>query len=126
MWLITREGWAKANMLVAVGSFITRTRENAFRVGVVIHAISAFLFAMVYAWVMIKFGMTHLPNSIFAGTGIGIVHGLVVSLMLVWVVSDEHPLAEFQEAGFAVGLSHFAGHVVYGAFVGLAVGLSPL
>jgi hypothetical protein len=126
LWLITREGWAKANMIVAVGSLITRSRENAFRTGVVLHAISSFVFAAIYAFAMMKFGLSHLPTSFFAGIGFGIVHGLVVSLTLVWVVAERHPLEEFQEAGLAVGVSHFAGHVAYGAVVGLVVGLSPL
>ena len=51
---------------------------------------------------------------------------MIVSLMLVWVVSNRHPLAEFKEADLLVGLSHFAGHVAYGAVVGLVVGLMPL
>jgi hypothetical protein len=126
MWLITREGWAKANMIVAVGSLLTRSRENAFRTGMMLHAISSFGFAMLYAFAMMKLGLSHLPTSFFVGIGFGFIHGLVVSLMLVWVVAERHPLEEFQEAGLAVGVSHLAGHVAYGAFVGLAVGLSPL
>jgi hypothetical protein len=55
-----------------------------------------------------------------------VLHGIIVSLMLVWVVADQHPLEEFKEADLLVGLGHFAGHVAYGAVVGLIVGLSPL
>jgi hypothetical protein len=126
MWLITREGWAKANMIVAVGSLITRSRENALRTGIALHAVSSFGFAMLYAFAMMKLGLSHLPTSFFVGIGFGFIHGLIVSLMLVWVVAEKHPLEEFQEAGLAIGVSHLAGHVAYGAFVGLAVGLSPL
>ena len=126
MWLITRDGWAKGNMIVAVGSLITRSRENAFRTGAVLHAISAFVFAMLYAFAMRELGLTHLPYSFAAGIGIGIIHGLIVSLMLTWFVAERHPLEEFQEAGLAVGVSHFAGHVAFGAVVGLVIGLSPL
>jgi hypothetical protein len=67
-----------------------------------------------------------MPLSLMLGLGVGIFHGIVVSLMLVWVVSDRHPLEEFKEADLLVGLSHFAGHVAYGGVVGLVVGLSPL
>ncbi len=126
MWLITRDGWAKANMIVALGSLITRTRENAFRTGAVVHAVAAFGFAMLYAYLMGRFGLAHLPDAFFAGIGFGIIHGLVVCLALVWVVAERHPLEEFQDAGLAVGVSHFAGHVAYGAIVGLVIGLSPL
>lgn len=126
MWLISRAGWAKGNMIVALGSLLTRSRENAFRVGAVLHAISAVGFAAVYAMLMMTLGLTHLPMSLMLGLGVGILHGMLVSLMLVWVVSESHPLAEFNEAGLAVGLSHFAGHVAYGGVVGLIIGLSPL
>jgi hypothetical protein len=46
--------------------------------------------------------------------------------MLVWLISDAHPLPEFKDADFAVGLVHFAGHVAYGAVVGLVIGLISL
>jgi hypothetical protein len=48
---------------------------------------------------------------------------MIVSLMLVWVIAEHHPLEEFREADLAIGLSHFAGHVAYGGAAGLAIGL---
>ncbi|MDB6128877.1 MAG: hypothetical protein JWM35_2773 [Verrucomicrobia bacterium] len=126
MWLISRGGWAKGDMIVALGSLVTKTRENAYRVGAILHAISAVGFAAVYVMLMIALGLTHLPQSLMLGLGVGVLHGMLVSLMLVWIVSEQHPLAEFNEAGFAVGLTHFAGHVAFGGVVGAVVGLSPL
>ena len=126
MWLISRGQWAKGNMIVALGSMVTRSRENAFRVGVWIHCISAFAFALIYAFAMMALGLAHFPTAFFVGTGFGVLHGIIVSLMLVWIVAEKHPLEEFQETGLAVGVSHLAGHVAYGAIVGLVVGLSPL
>ena len=73
-----------------------------------------------------RLGYTHLPLSMMLGLGIGFFHGLVVSLALVWIVSERHPLEEFNDAGLAVGLSHLLGHVVYGGVVGVVVGLSSL
>jgi hypothetical protein len=126
MALIARAGWAKGNMLVALGSLLTKSRDNAFRVGLIVHAISAVGFAMVYTMLMLLLGLNHLPLSLMLGLGLGVFHGLIVSLMLVWVVAEEHPLPEFNEAGLEVGLTHFAAHVAYGGVVGLIVGLSPL
>jgi len=123
MWLITRAGWAEGNMIVAIGSVMTRSREHALRAGVILHAISAIVFAMVYTFAMIKLGLTHFPTAFFAGIGFGVIHGMIVSLMLVWIVAERHPLEEFREAGLAVGVSHFAGHIAYGAIVGLVIGL---
>jgi hypothetical protein len=126
MRIMTRAEWARFDMIVAVGSLITRTREHAFQTGVIIHAISAIFFAALYTLAMWKFGLAHFPVAIFACAGIGIVHGMIISLLLVWVISDEHPLPEFRGADLAVGLVHFAGHVAYGAVVGLVIGIISL
>ena len=126
MWLISRAGLAKGDMILALGSLLTKSRENAYRVGWVIHATAAVGFALVYSLLMVTLGYTHLPSSLMLGLGVGAMHGILVSLMLVWVVSDRHPLEEFKEADLLVGLTHFAGHVAYGAVIGVVVGLSPL
>jgi hypothetical protein len=126
MRLITRAEWARFDMIVAVGSLITRTREHALRTGATVHAVSAIGFAALYTLAMWKFGLAHFPIAIFACAGIGIVHGMIMSLLLVWVICDEHPLQEFKEADLAVGLVHFAGHVAYGAVVGLVIGIITL
>ena len=126
MLLISRAGLAKGDMILALGSLLTKSRDNAYRVGLVIHATAAVGFALVYTLLLVTLGYTHLPMSLMLGLGVGVLHGLVVSLMLVWVVADQHPLEEFKEADLLVGLIHLAGHVAYGAVVGLVVGLSPL
>lgn len=126
LWVIGRRGWARADMIVALGSLVTRRRENAFAVGLVIHLIASVLFAFVYAALMGKLGFTELPSSMMLGIGIGFVHGLVVSLGLVWVVAEQHPLEEYNEAGLAIGLSHLIAHVAFGAALGLVVGVSPI
>ena len=126
MWLISRAGLARGDMILALGSLVTKTRENAYRVGLVLHVTAAIGFGLVYALLMLTLGYTHLPLSLMLGLGVGAFHGIVVSLMLVWVIADRHPLEEFKEADLLVGVSHFAGHVAYGAVVGVVVGLSPL
>lgn len=126
MWLIARAGLAKGDMILALGSLLTKSRENAYRVGLLVHVTASMAFGLAYTLLMLTLGYTHLPISLMLGLGLGALHGLLVSLMLVWVVADKHPLEEFKEADLLVGLSHFAGHVAYGAAVGLAVGLSPL
>lgn len=126
MWAIGKGGWAKADMIVALGSLLTKSRENARRVGLTIHAVSSVGFAMVYTTLMLVLGMTGMPAAMMLGLGAGFLHGLVVSLMLMWVIADRHPLEEFKEADFAVGLSHLVGHVAFGGVVGLVVGISPL
>lgn len=126
MWLIARGGNVKGDMILALGSLITKSRDNAYRVGLIVHATAAFGFALVYTLLMVTLGYTEMPNSLMLGLGAGTLHGILVSLMLVWVVADHHPLEEFKEADLLVGLSHMAGHVAYGGMIGLVVGLSPL
>jgi hypothetical protein len=125
MWLIARAGLARGDMILALGSLLTKSRDSAYRVGLIVHVTAAMGFALVYTLLLVTLGYTHLPLSLMIGLGVGVGHGLLVSLMLVWVVADHHPLEEFKEADLLVGLSHFAGHVVYGGVVGLVVGLSP-
>lgn len=124
MWRIGRAQWAKGNMIVALGSLITRRRTNAFRTGLILHIISATLFALLYTLAMEGLGLARWPTAFFVGTGFGVFHGIVVSLALVWVVAEQHPLEEFNEAGLAVGLIHFVGHVAYGAAVGLVIAVA--
>lgn len=126
MWLIARAGLARGDMILALGSLLTKTRNHAYRVGLILHATAAFGFALVYVLLMVTLGMTELPNSIMLGLGVATFQGIVVALMLVWVVADQHPLEEFKEADLLVGLSHVAGHAAYGAVVGLVVGFSTL
>lgn len=126
MWVIARAGLAKGDMILALGSLLTKTRTNAYRVGLVVHATAAIAFALLYTLLMVLLHYTELPQSLMLGLGVSTLHGIIVSLMLVWVVADQHPLEEFKEADLLVGLSHVAGHVAYGAAVGFVVGLSPL
>jgi hypothetical protein len=126
MWLISRANWVKGSMIVALGSLFTRSRTNAFGTGVVVHALSAIGFALLYTLLMDSFGLARFPAAFFVGIGFGVIHGIIVSLALVWVVAERHPLEEFTEAGFAVGVTHFAGHVAYGAMVGLVIALTAL
>jgi uncharacterized membrane protein YagU involved in acid resistance len=126
LWVIGRGGWAKADMIVALGSMFTKARDTAWRVGALLHLASAVVFAVGYTLLMYALGYTQMPWSAALGTGVGFLHGLIVSLGLVWVVAEQHPLEEFNEAGLAIGLSHIVGHVVFGFIVGLVVGISPL
>lgn len=126
MWMIARAGLAKGDMILALGSLLTGTRANAYRVGLIVHATAALGFGLVYTVLMLTLGYTGMPISMMLGLGVGVLHGVIVSLMLVWVVADRHPLEEFRDADLLVGLSHLAGHAAFGAVVGAVVGVSPI
>jgi hypothetical protein len=124
--LISRAEWARCDMVAAVGSLLTRSRESARLVGGIMHAISGVGFAMIYGVALMQLNLTNLPKAAYAGAGFGFFHGMVVSLMLCWIVAEQHPLEEFKEAGLAVAITHLAGHIAYGLVVGLVIGISGL
>lgn len=126
MRLMSRTHWARADMIIAVGSLLTKSRDNALLVGWFLHGISAIVFGIVYALLLLAGEMATWPAALFVGAGIGVLHGLVVSLSLCWLVAEQHPLEEFRNVSVAVAFTHFLGHVVYGAVVGLVIALAPL
>ena len=126
MRLLAQTGWARADMIVAVGSLLTKTRENAVMVGVFVHLISAIFFGILYAILLMGLDLSHWPMGFVVGAFFGVFHGLVVSLTLCWVVADQHPVEEFRSVGVSVAVAHFVGHVVFGAVVGLVIALAPI
>ena len=126
MRLLATTQWARGDMVVAVGSLLTKSRENALMVGIIMHGISAIGFGVIYTLLLMGLHLNHWPMGLFAGTFFGVFHGLIVSLTLCWVVADQHPLEEYRHVGVSVAVSHFVGHVAYGAVVGLVIAFAPL
>ncbi len=126
MRLIERAGPPTGGMVVAVGSLLTRSRTNALAAGLWIYFGAAVVFGVLYMVLMMRLQATAWPYALFVGAGFGFFHGLVVSLGLTWIVSDNHPLEEFRSVTPLVFLSHFAGHIVFGAVVGLVIAIAPV
>lgn len=126
MRLIEQAAPPTGGMVVAVGSLLTRRRDNALAAGVAVYLGAAVVFGVIYTLLMQGLGLTGWPQAFFTGAGFGLFHGLVVSLGLVWIVADNHPLDEFRQATPLVFVSHFAGHVVFGAVVGLVVAITSV
>ena len=126
MRIIERAGPPTGGMVVAVGSLLTRSRTNALATGIWVYFGAAVVFGLLYMVLMMRLHVTAWPYAFFAGAGFGFFHGLVVSLGLTWIVSDNHPLEEFRNVTPIIFLSHFAGHIVFGAVVGIAIAIFPL
>ncbi len=124
MWIITKSGIANASMIRAIGSMFTKSYDNSFRPGLIVHFISGILFAFLYVILISLFAPTSLAASIGAGAMIGVFHGVAFGFLLVVTVAEHHPLEQYRNAGFEVAIAHFAGHVIYGILVGLVVGLT--
>lgn len=126
MRLLNAWNWAHGDMVVAVGSMVTKRRENSFAVGALIHVVTGVIFAFLYLLGLSQIGFLFFPAAIISGLFIGALHGSAVAVALVWVASDRHPLEEFQRASLAVGTLHFFGHCVFGFVVGLVITLWPI
>src|SRR4051812_23290920 len=115
--------WVKGDILLAIGDVFLHHRENALRVGILVHVLTALLFAPLYLLVLSTVGFVTLPNAVIAGGFFGFFHGLFVSLAFVWVASNEPMLPEFSGARLPLGIMHCAGHVAYGAVLGCMTAL---
>ncbi len=126
MWLITISGIANAAMIRAIGSLFTKSYDNSFNPGLVIHFISGILFAFLYVILISIFDPNSMAAVIATGAMIGVFHGVAFTFLLVITVAEHHPLEQFRSAGFEVAIAHFFGHVIYGLLVGLVVGLTGI
>jgi hypothetical protein len=126
LYLIHWSGFANGDMVRALGSLATRRYENSLAVGWVIHFSAGALFSVLY---VLAWGMTGFPAATLGVpicTVFGLFHGVVVSLLLVVIIAEHHPLERFQEAGLRVAITHIAAHVVYGFVVGVGVSVWDL
>lgn len=123
MHFITRRGITNADMVRAIGTVFTPSRDRAWLVGMILHLAAGVIFALLYTLIFDSLSR----DGIFALTVIGAVfgatHGLVVSSFLINAVARHHPVEEFRQADFLVGAAHLLGHIVYGTLVGLILGL---
>lgn len=120
---VTRSGLAHADMVKAIGSMVTKSLHNAFKTGIVIHFAWGIFFGICYTFILAAFNLRMLSYTTAVGCSIGFVHGFAVSLMIVVVVAEHHPVEKFRKPGIEVAVAHFAAHVLYGLAVGIMVGL---
>lgn len=126
LFLFSRKGWTRANLIVALGSVVTRKSQNAFGVGITLHAVAGIVFAMVYTIIFAFFGLDHPLAILFVGLFLGFLHGIVMSLIIVVTLVLSEGDGEFKKVEFSAGPVHLIGHIVYGLLVGAVVGLSGL
>ena len=115
---ITQMRLANADMIRALGTIYTRDYNNSFKQGLIFMLFSGVLFGFIYYIIINFFVPTPGIQTVLAGLAMGFFHGMVVSLGLVVIVAEHHPLEKFRNAGFSVAGSHLAGHIVYGFAIG--------
>src|SRR5471030_1415284 len=71
LWAFTRCGLARARLLIAVGSLLTRSYENAPLVGGAIHIFAGVFFAQIYAFFMMEIGHPGFGPNLMWGAALG-------------------------------------------------------
>ncbi len=114
---------SRVDMISAIGSIFTSDIRRGKLVGFMIHIIAGIIFAFIYLGLASYFGFDSQTDFILFGSIVGFAHGLVVSILLVVLVAEHHPLAKFRRAGFRVVAAQGLAHVIYGCTVGLATAM---
>ena len=121
MTMIHRSEWANADMIRALGSLLTRKYETALLPGLLIHVVAGITFAFGYAALVGLILADREGGALVICVVMGLIHGIVVGLVLMGLVSERHPVERFQKAEIEVIAAHVAGHVAYGLGVGLVL-----
>lgn len=124
MHLVTRSGVANADIVVAIGSFFTGSRENAKSVGVVLHTLSGIVFGILYTLMFGVMAADSVFSFLFVGAGLGLLQGFVLSFLLIILLAEHHPLQEFREAGPGAAVAHIIGVIIFGLVVGASIWFS--
>ena len=121
LWIITGFNIAKVDMIKAIGTLYTKNEDNALLPGIIMHFTAGIIFCFCY---LILFKFFPIGNNsplifIILGSILGIVHGVVVSLLLIIAVAEHHPIESFRKAGVSVAIYHFLAHLIYGFIIWL-------
>ena len=120
LWIITGLKLSNVDMVKAIGSLYTRKEETSFFPGLMMHFTAGIIFCNLYILLFKVFPATVATPFIYVVLGIsaGFVHGIVVSLLLVILVAEHHPLNKYRNVGFSVAVYHFLAHIIYGFIIG--------
>ena len=120
---ITKAGWTNADMVRALGSAVTGSYEKSKTKGYIVHFLIGIPIALIYTVLLSLAPITGIIGTILIGGLIGFVHGFTFSFILL-ALAEYHPVEQFREADFQVGIAHIAGHFFYGLLVGAVIGIS--
>jgi hypothetical protein len=79
MWLVNKSGLANADMVRAVGSLFTRSREDALKIGLIIHFLAGIIISTFYLLVLTMLPLTTPLETVAVGGIIGFIHGFAFS-----------------------------------------------
>jgi hypothetical protein len=120
--VLKKMGVANADMVRALGSLLTRSYENSLKWGLILHFSAGAFFGLLYhAGVARLLQAQDTLKTVMFCTAFGIFHGAAVSLAIVVLVAEHHPLQRFRKAGFEVAAAYVIAHILFGLFTGLSL-----
>lgn len=114
------------DMSEALGALVTRKLEGARRVGTQLHLLSGVVFGLLYAIVLTLIPMSGFLWALLVCLALSLLHGLLFAYGLMFIASEHHPVEKYREATLQTGILHLFAHVVYGAVLGVVLGILSL
>ena len=109
-------GAPRLDLISAVGSYVTKNHETAFRPGMAVNFVIGAFFGYVYYWAA---RFTGIPLTPLFGMAAGVVHGALVMLFTVVAILEHHPDKRYQQRGPMTAFAQLLGHIIYGLVVGI-------
>ena len=113
--------FANVDIVRVLGSYITKSDENAFRVGIILHYVWGILFALVYTLILGFIDPPKNLNILLISSLTGVFHGIVASFMMIIFVAEHHPLEKYRRKGLASAAIYLIAHIIYGLLVGVTI-----
>jgi len=111
-------GWGNIDVILAVGSLITKNSDRAVSYGYYLHFLSGICFAYIY-WGLLT--LLTLPIVWWTFGLAGFIHGIIVMLLVSIAVMEHHPVARYHDRGPMTGVAQLFAHIIYGVVVGAIV-----
>lgn len=127
MRILSKKQAVPVDMIRVIGALVPVSRDSK-KLGTAMHLGFGILFGLLYLWALDAINHVSLPAAIPIGLGFGVAHGIIASILLMYLARDTHPREKVRQdsAIFAIGLVYVAGHAAYGITVGLVGGLLML
>ncbi len=124
LYLVGQSGGDALANVRGIGSSIPAPRGGSQIPGAIIHIAAGLGFGLIFLAVGNAYVWYSPAGLLGFGAVLGIVKGIVVSILLALIAFDQEPLDFMQRAGGAVGTWHVLGHVVYGLCLSVLFGLT--
>ena len=109
-------GWAKSDMFWTLGKIFSNDKKKAKAIGLLIHATAGVGFAVGYVLLWSVYSPLDYHTFISAGILTGSIHGAMVAVSLIIMVSGRNK-------GWNVAMTQVAAHTLFGLVLGTIVGM---